>query len=327
MHYQDILNLARQLSREEQLELVLSLSSSSSSTEGSTLFHSRFNSLLNKQSSCPHCGGSRYYRYGKARGTQRFKCKDCKKTFSEYTGTWLSGIHKKSLVEPYMELMIKHYSLDKTRKKLGINKKTAFDWRHKILSAIEQNTGDEFTGVVESDETFFEHSEKGNKHLNRKPRKRGTQSKSRGIGSNKAGVIVSADRKRNLKMTLSTMGRISKSDISESFQKPLPESSILCSDGHVCYKGYSMDNKLKHIVLRADLKQFVKNGIYHIQHVNELHNRLKKWIDNVFWGVSTKYLQSYLNWFYLREKLKLEAFTVEKVMAITCQNTNAIKPV
>ncbi|KAA6320456.1 hypothetical protein EZS27_029774, partial [termite gut metagenome] len=42
------------------------------------------------------------------------------------------------------------------------------------------------------------------------------------------------------------------------------------------YKGYSIENNLKHIVLRADLKQYVKKGGYHIQHVNELHNRLKK---------------------------------------------------
>lgn len=325
MTYNEILVLARQLSREEQLQLVLSLSNGGSSSGDSSVLRSRRESLINKQAVCPHCCGSRYYRYGKARGSQRFKCKDCLRTFNEYTGTWLYGIHKKTLIEPYMELMINQYSLDKTRKKLGINKKTAFDWRHKILSSIEQDTGADFEGIVESDETFFEHSEKGNKHLKRASRKRGTASKSRGVGSNKAAVIVSADRKESLKMTLSTMGRISKSDIEESFQQPLPQTSILCSDGHVCYKGYSIDNKLKHIVLRADLKQFVRNGIYHIQHVNELHNRLKKWIDNTFWGVATKYLQNYLNWFYIREKLKREAFTTEKIMTIAFQNTNAQK--
>jgi hypothetical protein len=32
-----------------------------------------------------------------------------------------------------------------------------------------------------------------------------------------------------------------------------------------------------------------------------MHNRLKKWINNRFWGVSTKYLQQYLNWFRIKE--------------------------
>ena len=317
--------MARTLPREEQLQLVVSLTQSHKTDVHSEVLHGRCNALINKQEKCPHCGGTHYYRYGYWKDTQRFKCKDCGKTFCEYTGTWLQGIHKKELVSDYLTLMIEHTSLDKTRKQLGINKKTAFDWRHKVLASFEQNTGDEFDGIVESDETFFEHSEKGNKHLNRPARKRGTDPKKRGIGGNKAAVIVSKDRKQSLKMTLSTMGKISKLDISESFQKTLKKESILCSDGLVSYKGYSMDNNLKHIVLRSDLKQYVKKGGYHIQHVNEIHNRLKKWIANTFWGVATKYLQNYLNWFYLREKFKNESFTVEKVPGLAFQNSHALK--
>jgi transposase-like protein len=147
------LALACGLSKEEQLQLTVNLTHSHDKETG--VFRSRSKALINKQESCPHCGGKHYIRFGTACGAQRFRCKDCGKTFNEYTGTWLEGIHKKELVEPYMSLMIEHSSLDKIRKKLGINKKTAFDWRHKILSSYEQNTGDEFEGIVESDETFF----------------------------------------------------------------------------------------------------------------------------------------------------------------------------
>jgi transposase-like protein len=325
MNYTKILSLARSLSREEQLQLAICLTRSNNVDSQSPVLHDRRQALINRHEKCPHCDGFHYYRYGKFKDSQRFKCKDCGKTFCEYTGTWLQGIHKKELVSDYLALMVEHTSLDKTSKKLKINKKTAFDWRHKILSSFEQDKGDEFEGVVESDETFFEHSEKGNKQLKRPARKRGTDVKKRGIGQNKATVIVSTDRKKSLKMTLSTMGRITKSDIVESFQTPLNSETILCSDGHVSYKGYSKDHNLKHVVLRSDLKQFVKNGIYHIQHVNQLHNRLKKWIDATFWGVSTKYLQNYLNWFYLREKLKSESITVEKLAALSLQNLDALK--
>jgi transposase-like protein len=221
MNYTDILSLARTLLRDEQLQLAVCLTHEDKSESYPSVLHSRCQALINKQGKCPHCGGVHYYRYGKFKDSQRFKCKDCGKTFCECTGTWLEGIHKKELVEDYLTLMIAHTSLDKTSKKLNINKKTAFDWRHKILSSFEQNTGVEFEGVVESDETFFEHSEKGHKQLKRPARKRGTHSKSKGIGQNKAAVIVSTDRKKSLKMTLSAMGRISKSDIVESFQAPL----------------------------------------------------------------------------------------------------------
>jgi transposase-like protein len=175
MSYQEVLSLARNLSKEEQLQLIVNLTYSQDSETG--VFRSRGKALINKQDSCPHCGGKHYIRFGTARGAQRFRCKDCGKTFNEYSGTWLEGIHKKSLAEPYMSLMIEHNSLDKIRKELNINKKTAFDWRHKILSSYEQNTGDDFEGIVESDETFFGHSEKGSRHLNRPPRKRGGEQK------------------------------------------------------------------------------------------------------------------------------------------------------
>ena len=59
------------------------------------------------------------------------------------------------------------------------------------------------------------------------------------------------------------------------------------------YSSFAIDKKLEHHPLRADLKQRVKDKIYHIQHVNATHKRVKKWIDERFWGVSTKYLQQY----------------------------------
>lgn len=293
MTYQEILEAALSLSPAERDSLVLSLSSSSPVEVPSP----RLSRLLDKQGSCPHCGGKHYYRFGKDKGAQRFKCKDCGRTFTEYTGTWQEGLHKKGLVGRYLELMSEQKSLDKISATLKINKKTAFDWRHKILGTFKQDEGSSFSGIVESDETFFEESEKGNRHLARPPRKRGSSPKNPGISDNKAKVIVTADRKNDLNMTCCGHGRLTKKDIVESLHTPLPKDVVLCSDGHASYKGYASDNRLKHVVLREDLKQRVKLERFHIQHVNSLHNRLKKWIAGTFWGVATKYLQNYLNWF------------------------------
>jgi len=158
MRFQEVWALAKSLSKEERLQLVISLTQSNSNE--TNVFRSRCNALINKQSVCPFCGGKHYIRFGKMRGSQRFKCKDCGRTFTEYTGTWLEGIHKKSLAEPYLLLMIEHCPLDKIRKQLNMNKKTTFDWRHKILSSYEQDKGSEFEGVVESDETFLNNLKK-----------------------------------------------------------------------------------------------------------------------------------------------------------------------
>ena len=275
----------------------LLLSLLSESMESDSLPSARLSSLLEKQGRCPHCGGCHYYRFGKDKGAQRFMCKDCGRTFTEYTGTWQEGLHKKGLVKPYMRLMVEQKSLDKISSILHINKATAFTWRHKILGSLRQDEGKSFTGITESDETFFEKSEKGCRHLNRKAHKRGGCASSRGISKEKATVIVTADRKNELNMTFCGYGRLTKAEIVKSLHSPLPQDTVLCSDGHVSYKGYALDNHLEHVVLRGDLGEHFKRGFFHIQHVNSLHNRLKRWIQWHFCGVATKYLQNYLNWF------------------------------
>jgi len=263
--------------------------------------------LNNKQGKCPHCHHTKYVKFG----------------FKEFTGTWVSGLHHKNKIDGYLELMIQEQSLDKIKVKLEINKKTAFDWRHKILSSISDTDKDDFTGITESDETFFLHSSKGIKVKDCKPRKRGGSSSKRGINKEHIAVIVTQDRKRNLDLTVATCGRLRKINIENAIGNKVSELTILCTDGHVSYKGFAIDNKLEHHPLRADLKQFVKNGVYHIQHVNSTHSRLKKWINLKFLGVSTKYLQQYLNWYKVKEAIKDKKYMAKSFAEKTIENVSS----
>ncbi len=69
--------------------------------------------------------------------------------------------------------MLQEKSLDKIKEALSINKKKAFDWHHKILASLSESDKDDFTGITESDETFFLNSEKGRPVTHRESRKRG----------------------------------------------------------------------------------------------------------------------------------------------------------
>ena len=279
--------------------------------------------LDNKQGCCAHCGHTKYVKFGKDKGSHRYKCKSCKRSFTEYSGTWMDGLHRKDKIDDYLKLMLEEKSLDKIKVALDINKKTAFDWRHKILSSIEQSEKSGFTGITESDETFFLHSEKGKKKEVDKPRKRGGKSSKRGVNDEHIAVIVTQDRKGQADLTVATAGRLKKVDIENAIGKRLTELTILCTDSHVSYKGFAIDNHIEHHSLRSDLKQRVKNKIYHIQHVNSTHHRLKKWIDNSFWGVSTKYLQQYLNWFRIKERLKESKQFLTDFTKISVQDISA----
>jgi transposase-like protein len=112
---------------------------------------SRREILNNRQGSCPHCSGKEYVRTGIDKGSQRYKCKSCMRSFTEFTGTWMARLRRRDIISDYLEMMLEEKSLDKISAKLKMNKKTAFDWRHKILAALSHNDDDhdDFTGVTE----------------------------------------------------------------------------------------------------------------------------------------------------------------------------------
>lgn len=279
--------------------------------------------LDNKQGACPHCGHTSYVKFGVDKGAQRYKCKSCKRNFTQYTGTWMAGLHKKEKIEAYLNLMLEQKSLDKIKVELKMNKKTAFDWRHKILSSLRHTDEGPFKGITESDETFFRHSKKGSAVKERKSRKRGGDFHKRGIGEDQIAVVVTLDRQKEMDMSVVGNGRLEKSGIKKAIGTRITDQTILCTDSHVSYKGFAADHKLEHHPLRTDLKQRVKQGVYHIQHVNSAHNRVKKWIDHEFWGVATKYLQQYLNWFRIKEVLKESKNKVRDLAQMSARDISA----
>ena len=55
----------------------------------------------------------------------------------------MAGLQRKDMMSSYLELMVQEKSLDKISAELGINKKTAFDWRHKILASLDTKDDDD----------------------------------------------------------------------------------------------------------------------------------------------------------------------------------------
>lgn len=79
--------------------------------------------------------------------------------------------------------------------------------------------------------------------------------------------------------------------------------SIFCTDSHKRYIQFAQNIGIElHQIKRGKHKE----GIYHIQHINAFHSKLKGWMYK-FNGVSTKYLANYMYWFKW-----LESFNSEK---------------
>lgn len=100
-------------------------------------------------------------------------------------------------------------------------------------------------------------------------------------------------------MQVASRGRISADDISKVLKDKLEPKTVLCTDGHRSFEAFAKENHLEHQTIKVSAKEYVKKGTYHVQHVNQTAQDLKNWL-NSFNGVSTKYLQNYLNWYALK---------------------------
>lgn len=265
-------------------------------------------SILNTQQKkhsicCPNCSSTNIRANGKYKEVQRYYCKDCKKYFRDTTGNVLFALKKPELFSKYLYNMLMSYSIEKCGRLTGICTQTSFDWRHKVLSAFEQSCPEGFQGITESDDIFFLESSKGSKNLERKPRKRGSKATKRGISDQQIAVVVTCDRSDNKELRVTTRGRISKKDLDKVFKGKLENVETLCTDTHRSYTAFAKSNKINHQKFNVSKGQRIKNKIYHVQNVNNTAKRLRQWMKP-FNGVATKYLQNYMNWFMILERIK-----------------------
>ncbi|QGR00228.1 IS1595 family transposase [Paenibacillus psychroresistens] len=98
---------------------------------------------------------------------------------------------------------------------------------------------------------------------------------------------------------------------------------LLCSHSATNYKSFAKKKGIPHEILNANKGVRVKKGIYHIQHVNAYHQRLKKWMER-FNGVGTKYIDNYLFWFrFLESHKQLEKKLRRRTMVVeSCKRPN-----
>ena len=205
---------------------------------------------FSKRKVCPHCSSELISKNGKYNGKQRYICKDCKRTFTDFTN---SAVYrsKKSLDKwlKYAKCMIMGLSIRKSAKIVGINIATSFFWRHKILDCISAFLGTgHVDGLIEADEVFFAESFKGTKTINmpRESHKRGKSIKKRGISKEQICVATALDRQGNLIIEPLCKGRMTYKELENLYKGHIGENSILCTDSHKSYIRFATDFNLDH---------------------------------------------------------------------------------
>ena len=244
---------------------------------------------------CPHCHSSEINRHGKTGDSQRYKCKSCHKTFVATTGTPLHRLRRKELWNEYAQCMIEGRSIRKSAEIIGVNPKTAFHWRHRLLQNPDKIKAEELVGIVEADETLVRKSNKGQRNLTRAPRKRGTRAPKRGRDAESwTPVLVARDRAG--RVFDEPMKSMAYTNLKKVLVNRLGEDIVFCSDSMRSYARMCKEFEIKHISLNDSEGERVRDDIFHIQNVNAYHARFKEWM-RPFHGVATKYLHHYLGWF------------------------------
>ncbi len=158
-------------------------------------------------------------------------------------------------------------------------------WRRRVRHRL--------AGIVEADETFILASRKGDRKLDRKPRRRGGKAKKRGLSREQVPVLVAADRGG---ATLSqTLPMLNADSVKKALKPVLAPDALLVSDANRCYPPVAAALGVPHECINVSAGERVR-GAVHIQTVNS--RQIKDFLRRRR-GIATKYLDSYLRWFHL----------------------------
>lgn len=255
--------------------------------------------------SCPHCQSERFIRWGHAGDQQRFRCKDCRRSFNEFTTTPFARLkHREQRLSGYAQCMLEGVTLREAAQRCKISLTTSFRWRHLFLQHPEQVRATTLGGIVEVDEAFFRESHKGKRTIaHRKPRKHGRPNK--GENNPLIPVLMLLDRyEREADFVLPTNSIAAALPCISGRIKP---DSVLCSDGSDIYPSIAEKEQLLHRPVPLGTPGRTRgNGVFHIQTLNNYIARLRSWMGR-FYGVGTDYLSNYLGWFRVVNQHRLES--------------------
>jgi transposase-like protein len=216
-------------------------------------FQSRLESL-DVNSSCPKCSSKSIKKNGNKQNIQMFKCKDCNTQFNLFTDTilektkwhwdiWINVLHMTLnyySLHQMINVLEKDYGCD------GINYKTVWSWRMKLINAISQMPMPKLSGIVQIDETFIRESQKGSRELisyigneiDRKPHYGRIPSKYGVVGAEFATITTAIDNTGHCVCKVVGLGKMSKEVFMDFFEDYLDNPSYICSDANPLYRDY-----------------------------------------------------------------------------------------
>lgn len=249
---------------------------------------------IDERRRCPHCRAEGAMRRGRANGLRRYHCGGCGRTFNAVTGTPLARLRKKEHWAAFAAGLRDGDTVAGAADRCGVARTTSFRWRHRFLRAIETGTV-KLAGIVEADETYVLASRKGERKLDRKPRKRGGKATKRGLSKEQIAILVAADRSGTT--ITGVLPEVTAEAIKNRLEPVIAKDAILVTDAASWFRPMARSLDLTHERLNQTAGER-RRGDLHLQTVNSRHERLKSFLRPKR-GIASKYLDSYLAWYHL----------------------------
>ena len=229
---------------------------------------------------CPYCNSKRFILWGKRNDMQRYKCKNCCKTFNCLTNTPLARLRRKGHWLNYADCLKNEMTIRKAANQCGIHKNTSFRWRHRFIDNLKEIKAKKLGGIIEAGELILKESFKGNKNL-----KKENSQKRKDVY-----ILYGVDRNNNI-YDITNKG-FDHNIMNREFENIIIPDSLIVSEKRKVLLDFTKRNNLKHIM--------VKNNNHDLSHVSNLDSykvNFKDWITDYFRGVATKYLENYVSWY------------------------------
>lgn len=280
--------------------------------------------LLKTGPMCPICGSLKFRLNGFQQSKQLYKCKNCGRNFRQTSGTILSWLKKPEKIKDYLSHMLMGYSIKKCAEFTGISIQTSFDWRHKILSGLKPILDDlRFSGIVETGKVVLPYKDGQSRYLrSMKVKKQHHRKKvvNKSIFIKQVSILNTIDRSGNSNIQhINNNKDFGKKDISKELFGKINREATICSIKSRSFTSFIKECNYQHIKIS---RTPVIKGLYHLNNLKNSERDLKIWLSG-FKGVSPKYLQNYLNWFALNNRILKDLSPENFVLELSTKSRSA----
>ena len=274
---------------------------------------------------CPYCDSSIKVHFGTTpSGIQKFKCGDCGKTFTRFSFTLLekSQFSWDIWVE-VLRMVLNDDSIEKIQTVLeqdfdckGINIKTVFAMRMKLIYAMASVPPPKLSGVIQMDESFVRESQKGTRELvsyikgeERKARYGRHPSKWGTMSPEFATILTAADSQNYCVCKVVGLGKAPVDSVIDLYENYCIDAAFICSDANPIYTATCDFMEIQHYVRPSTYSNIIESAGYIYYDDTKTDEEIKKHNKHI---LETLYKQRIIDRIENRENLSFKEFNTLK---------------